>query len=93
MVASCVTLFPPSVHCTLEQGRKFVPVTTTENAAVPAVAPVGEIAAIAGTEREPDEIVNDAGAELTPELDTAIDAVPAFAISEAGIVAVSCVAL
>jgi hypothetical protein len=39
------------------------------------------------------EIVKEAGAELTPELDTVIDAVPAEAISEKGIVAVSCVEL
>jgi hypothetical protein len=39
------------------------------------------------------EIVKEAGAELTPELDTVIDADPAEAISETGIAAVSCVAL
>jgi hypothetical protein len=39
------------------------------------------------------EIVKEAGAELTPELDTVIDADPAEAISENGMVAVSCVAL
>jgi hypothetical protein len=37
--------------------------------------------------------VKEAGAELTPELDTVIDADPAEAISENGMAAVSCVAL
>jgi hypothetical protein len=39
------------------------------------------------------EIVKEAGAELTPELDTVIDADPAEAISEYGMAAVSCVEL
>ena len=39
------------------------------------------------------ETVKEAGAELTPELDTVIDADPAEAISENGMAAVSCVAL
>jgi hypothetical protein len=39
------------------------------------------------------EIVKEAGAELTAELDTVIDADPAEAISENGMAAVSCVEL
>jgi hypothetical protein len=93
VVASCVTLLPLSVHCKLEHGTKFVPVTVTVNAEVPAVAPAGESDAIVGTVSDAAEIVNVAGAELTPEFDTVIAAVPAEAISAAEIEAVSCVAL
>ena len=93
VVGNCVTLLPASVICTLEQGRKFVPVTTTENPGVPAVAPAGETAVIVGTDSVAVETVKEAAAEFTPALDTVIDAVPALAISEAGIVAVNCVAL
>ena len=39
------------------------------------------------------EIVKDTEFEATPELDTVIDADPAEAISEAGMVAMSCVGL
>jgi len=83
VVVSCVRLLLVSTHCTLEHGRKFVPVTIKGNAAVPAVAPAGEMDAIVGAESVEAEIVKDAGAELTPELDTVIEAVPAFAISGA----------
>jgi hypothetical protein len=47
-----------------------------------------ELIAAAGSDEA--ETVNDAGVELTPELDTVIEAVPADAISEAGMMAVSC---
>lgn len=93
VVASCVTLLPLSVHCTLEHGTKFAPETISEKAEVPAVAPAGAIDAIVGTASGAAEMVNVAGAEGTPEFDTVIAAVPAEAISEAGIEAVSCVAL
>jgi hypothetical protein len=93
VVGNCVTLLPASVICTLEQGRKFVPVTTTENPGVPAVAAAGETAVIVGTDSVAVETVKEAAAEFTPALDTVIDAVPALAMSEAGIAAVSCVAL
>ena len=93
VVGNCVTLLPASVICTLEQGRKFVPVTTTENPGVPAVAPAGETAVIVGTDSVAVETVNEAAAELTPLLETVMEAVPALAISDAGIAAVSCVAL
>ena len=93
VVASCVTLLLLSTHCTLEQGRKLLPVTIRENAAVPAVAPTGEMEVITAAGSVDAEMLNDAGAELTPEFDTVMDAVPAETISEAGIVAVSCVEL
>jgi hypothetical protein len=93
VVVSCVRLLLLSTHCTLEQGRKLLPVTFRGKAAVPAVAPTGEMEVIIAAGSEDAEIVNEAGAELTPELDTVIEAVPAEAISEAGIMAVSCVEL
>lgn len=93
VVASCVTLLLLSVHWTLEQGRKLLPVTLSGNATVPAVAPTGETEEITATGSDAAEIVKDAGAELTPELDTVIEAVPADAISEAGMRTVSCVEL
>jgi len=93
VVVSSVKLLLLSTHCTLEHGRKLLPATLRENAAVPAVAPAGEIEAITAAGSDAAEIVKEAAAELTPELDTVIDAVPAEAISEAGIVAVSCVEL
>ena len=83
VVVSCVKLLLVSTHCTLEHGRKFVPVTIRGNATVPAVAPAGEMDVIVGVESVEAEIVKDAGAELTPELDTVIEAVPAEAISGA----------
>jgi hypothetical protein len=86
-------MLPLSVHCTLEHGTKFEPVTVNVNAAVPPVAPTGEIDAIVGTASEAAEMVNVEGAEPTPEFDTVIAAVPAEAISDDGIEAVSCVAL
>jgi hypothetical protein len=67
--------------------------TLKGNAAVPAVAPNGEMDTIAGTGSDEAEIVKAAGAELTPELDTETDAVPLEAISVAGMLAVSCVEL
>lgn len=59
------------------------PVMLRENAAVPAVAPVGEMEAITAVASVELEIVKGAEAELTPELETVIDAVPAVAISGA----------
>jgi len=43
VVVSCVRLLLLSTHCTLEQGKKLLPVTLKENAAVPAVALTGEM--------------------------------------------------
>jgi hypothetical protein len=70
-----------------------LPVTLSGNAAVPAVAPAGEMEAITAAGSVEAEIVKEAGAELTAELDTVIDADPAEAISENGMAAVSCVEL
>jgi hypothetical protein len=93
VVVNCVKVLLLSTHCTLEQGRKLLPVTFIGNATVPAVAPTGEMDVITAAGSVEDEIVKEAGAELTPELDTVIEAVPAEAISKAGMVAVSCVEL
>ena len=82
-VVNCVTLLLVSTHCTLEHGRKLLPVTIRGKAAVPAVAPTGEIDVMDGAARVEAEIVKDEAAELTPELDTVTDAVPAEAMSEA----------
>jgi len=83
VVVSCVKLLLVSTHCTLEHGRKFEPVMISGNATVPAVAPAGDRDVSVGVESVDAEIVKDAAAELTPELDTVIEAVPAEAISGA----------
>ena len=92
MVANGVVT-PPFVHCTTEQGSMFVPVTLKVTAAVPAVAAVGEMEAMAGAGSDPAEIVKGKGFERAPKLDTSILTVAAEAISEAGMTAVSCVEL
>jgi hypothetical protein len=81
------------VHCTTEQGRRFVPVTDNVTAAVPAVAFVGEMVAIVGAGSDEGEIVKGKAFERAPELDTSTFTVPAEAISETGMMAVSCVGL
>lgn len=78
-----------STHWTLEQGTKFVPVTTNGNAAVPAVAPTGEMDEIVDAGSVVGETVKGTEFERTPELETVIDAVLAEAISAAEIDAVS----
>jgi hypothetical protein len=94
VVGRAVVRLAAFVHCTAEHGRKLVPTTLSGKPAVPAVALTCEMDVIVGTASDDAaEIVKEAGAELTPELDTVIDAVPAEAMSEAEIVAVSCVAL
>jgi hypothetical protein len=93
VVVNCVTLLLLSTHCTLEHGKKLLPVTLRGRDVVPAVAPVGEMEVITAAASVDAEIVKGAGAELTPELDTVIEAVPADAISEDGMMAVSCVEL
>jgi hypothetical protein len=81
------------VHCTTEQGRRFVPVTVNVVVPVPAVADAGEIALIVGAGSDEGEIVKGKAFERAPELDTSIFTVPAEAISETGMMAVSCVGL
>lgn len=71
----------------------MLPETTSGKPAVPAVAPTGEMDVITGTASVEAEIVKEAGAEIAPELNTVIEAVPAEAISDAAMVAVSCVEL
>ena len=83
----------PFVHCTTEQGSRFVPVTVNVTAEVPAVAAAGEMVAIAGAGSVAAEIVKGKAFDRTPELDTPTLTVVAEAISEAGTIAVSCVGL
>ena len=83
----------PFVHCTTEHGSRFAPLTVSVTATVPAVAPVGERAVIEGVDGEEAETVNARAFERAPRLDTSTFTVPAEAISETGIVAVSCVEL
>jgi len=71
----------------------LLPETISGKPAVPAVAPTGEMDVIAGTASDEAEIVKEAGAEVTPELETVIEAVPAEAMSGAEMAAVSWVAL
>lgn len=70
-----------------------MPVTVKVSAAVPAVAVVGEMVAIVGAGSDEAEIVKGRAFERAPELDTSTFTVLAEAISERGIVAVSCVGL
>jgi hypothetical protein len=84
---------PPLVHCTTEHGRIFVPVTTKFAPVEPAVAIDGDTVVIVGAGGDEGEIVKGIVFERTPELDTSICTVPVEAISEAGIVALSCVEL
>jgi len=58
VVASGEVTFPAFTHCTTEHGRRFVPVTVSVNAGLPAAAPVcdkelavGAASAAAGVER------------------------------------------
>jgi hypothetical protein len=83
----------PFVHCTAEQGRRFVPLTINVNGADPAVALVCEMEIFDGAGGEDAEIVKGIATERIPELDTSILTVPGEAISAAGIVATSCVEL
>jgi hypothetical protein len=83
------------IHCTTEHGRMFVPVTVNASAELPAAAEVcesevsvGATSGVAGVES-----VNGRDDEVPIELVTVTATVPAEAISEAGIAAVSCVAL
>ncbi len=79
---------------TAEVETKPVPFTVRVNPAAPAVALVGEMVVIAGTGFTP-ETTNTAGAEVPPPagLVTVTLTLPAVAMSEARMAAVSCVAL
>ena len=83
----------PFVHCTTEHGSRFVPVTVNVTATVPAVALVGEMVLIAGAGGDAAEIAKGKAFERAPRLDTSMFTVPAEAMSETGMVAVSCVEL
>jgi len=93
-VANCVVT-PPVVHCTTEQGRRFVPVTLSTRAGLPAAAEVcdseiivGAASGVAGVER-----VKGREEDGPTEFDTVTTVVPGNADWEAGMEAVSCVAL
>jgi hypothetical protein len=83
----------PFVHCTTEQGRIFVPVTVSVAPEAPAVAVAGKTAAMDGAGGVEAEIVKGTELERALELDTSIWTAPEVAMSEAGTMAVSCVAL
>ena len=88
VVASGVVALP-LVHCTTEHGRRFAPATITVAPAAPAVAPVGEIEVIVGTAGDAAEIVKASMFDTAPVLDASTFTVPAEAMSEGGIMAVS----
>lgn len=69
VVSNCVVVLP-TVHCTTEQGRRFVPVTIREKPAAPAVALVWEREIFDGAGGDPAEIVKGSVLERTPELET-----------------------
>jgi hypothetical protein len=83
----------PFVHCTAEQGRRFVPLTVNRNGADPAVVLVCEMVIFDGAGGDDAEMLKANAGEIIPELDTSIFTVPGEAIYAAGIVAMSCVEL
>lgn len=83
----------PIVHCTTEQGRMFPPSTVKVTEVVPTIAAAGEAEMFAGAGSTEGEIVKGVRFERAPELETSIFTIPAEAISETGMMAVSCVAL
>jgi hypothetical protein len=95
VVASCVV--GPFVHCTIEHGRKLVPVKVNVAPELPAVALAGEIDAMAGVARDEGAVTEKLAAFeiawpfVTP-IPTPGDAF-AKAISEGEMTAVSCDAL
>jgi hypothetical protein len=60
----------PLVHCTTEQGTRFLPVTVIVVPAAPAVAVAGRTAKIVGSGGVAAEIVNAVEFESTPEFVT-----------------------
>ena len=96
VVASCVVT-PPFVHCTVEHGRKLLPVRFNVAPELPAVALAGEIDAMAGIARDEGAVTEKLAAFevawpfVTP-IPTPGDAL-ANAISEGEMTAVSCDAL
>ena len=60
----------PLVHCTAEQGRRFVPVTVKVAPAAPAVAVGGEMVEIVGAAGDEAETAKGEEFERTPKLDT-----------------------
>jgi hypothetical protein len=94
VVSGDVTLLA-FTHWTTEHGRRFVPVTVNVSAGLPAAAEVcdseliaGEASAVAGLER-----VKGEKSEAAIEFDTITRAAPGNAAWDAGMEAVSCVAL
>lgn len=60
----------PLVHCTTEQGTRFVPVTVIVVAAAPAVAVAGITADIVGVGGAAGDMVNAMELESTPKFET-----------------------
>jgi len=69
VVANCVVT-PPLVHCTTEQGRRFVPVAVRVAPEVPAVAVAGEMDVIVGAGGDEAETVKGKVFETAPKLET-----------------------
>lgn len=82
-------------HWTIEQGRRFVPVTVNVRAVLPAATEVCDSEVIAGAARAVVgvESVKGNDGDVPMEFVTVIAAVPGKAGCEAGIAAVICVAL
>jgi hypothetical protein len=87
--------FAVLVHCTVEHGSRFVPVTVRVMAELPAGADVWDNALIAGAAKAVAgvEIVNGKLPEVPFEFVTVMDTGAAKDTKVAGIAAVSCVAL
>jgi hypothetical protein len=77
----------------VEQGKRFVPVTTKVAPLLPAVALAGKIEAITGAAGVDAETKKGEVLEIAPELDTCTLTVDAETRSENGMTAVSCVEL
>jgi hypothetical protein len=95
VVVSFDVMLPGLTHSTTEQGRRFVPVTVSGSAGLPAAAEVceselidGEASAVVGVER-----VKGKEPDVPLEFDTVTTTGPGNAARAAEMEAVSCVAL
>ena len=69
-VVGNVAMVAPLVHCTTEQGTRFVPVTVSVVPDAPAVAEAGNTLEIDGAGGAAAEIANALAFERTPEFET-----------------------
>jgi hypothetical protein len=97
-IAAVSPLIPTNVvvralpfHCTVEQGSRLLPFTSSENATPPAAVLEGTSELIAGSGRDVGAVmVNVSELEVIAELDTVTLAVPSEAVSASVMAAVSC---